>query len=182
MKYASVRSMDISNGENVGVSLFVQGCPEPHCSNCFNPETWDFNGGKEWTEETENKFIKLASRPYIQRISILGGEPLADQNLDGVLKLVNKIRVLLPDKIIWLYSRFTWEQIMYPIVTDDFNPKREEMLQKRRDIISQCDILIDGRYIDSQRDVSLKWRGSANQRVIDVKESLKQDKVVLYCD
>ena len=87
--YASIRNLDISNGEGIGVSLFVQGCPfNPHCTNCFNPETWDFNGGKEWTTEVKEKFLELIDRPYIKRVSILGGEPLADENLDGGLELV----------------------------------------------------------------------------------------------
>lgn len=173
MRYASIRSMDISNGEGVGISLFVQGC-HFHCKNCFNPETWDFNGGKEWTPEVEERFIELASRPYIKRISILGGEPLADENLDGVLNLVNRFRLLLPQKTIWLYTGYTWEEI-YNCMS--FN------IMKRRQIIYNCDVLVDGRYINSQRDISLKWRGSKNQRVIDVKESIKQNKqILLYCD
>ena len=92
MRYASIRELDISNGEGVGVALFVQGC-NFHCYNCFNTETWDFNGGKEWTQEIEDKLIELASRPYIKRLSILGGEPLADENLDGVLHLVDRFRL-----------------------------------------------------------------------------------------
>ena len=105
--YASIRNLDISNGEGIGVALFVQGCPfNPHCYNCFNPNTWDFNGGKEWTPETEDKLIELASRPYIKRLSILGGEPLADENLDGVLHLVDRFCLLLPNKSIWLYSGY----------------------------------------------------------------------------
>ena len=103
--YASIRNLDISNGEGVGVALFVQGCPfNPHCYNCFNPETWNFNGGKEWTPEVEDKFIELASRPYIKRISLLGGEPLADENLDGVLHLIDRFRLSFPNKSIWIYS------------------------------------------------------------------------------
>ena len=101
MRYASIRSMDISNGEGVGISLFVQGC-HFHCKNCFNKDTWDFNGGKEWTQDTEDKLIELANKPYIKRLSILGGEPLADENLDGVLHLVDRFRLLLPSKTIWL--------------------------------------------------------------------------------
>ena len=98
MRYAQIRSMDVSNGEGVGVSLFVQGCTF-HCKNCFNSETWDFNGGKEWTEETKEKLIGLIARPYIKRVSILGGEPLAKQNLDDVLKLIKEIRISFPKKI-----------------------------------------------------------------------------------
>lgn len=172
MRYNQIRECDIANGEGIGVALFVQGC-HFKCKNCFNPETWDFNGGKEWTPEVEDKFIELASRPYIKRISLLGGECLADENLDGVLNLVNKIRLLMPEKTIWLYTGYTWEEI-YNCMS--FN------IMKRRQIIYNCDVLVDGRYIDSQRDISLKWRGSLNQRVINVQESLKQNKIILYCD
>ena len=183
MRYAQVRSMDISNGEGIGVSLFVQGCPfNPHCKNCFNPDTWDFNGGKEWTQDTEDKLIELANKPYIKRLSILGGEPLADENLDGVLHLVNRFRLSFPNKTIWLYSGYTWNQVINPVITDDFNPSRDELLDKRKEIVKQCTVMVDGRYIDSQRDVNLKWRGSKNQRVIDIKQSLQKGKVTLWTE
>lgn len=209
MRYASIRELDISNGEGVGVALFVQGC-HYHCRNCFNSETWDFNGGKEWTPDIKEKFLKFIDRPYVKRVSLLGGEPLADENLDSVLDLVTEINkkynsqkietenlckmgvsenkntdkthLLFPQKTIWLYSGYTWEQIMYPIVTDDINPGRDELIRKRIEIVSQCDILVDGRFVDELKNISLKWRGSSNQRVIDIEKSLKQDKVVLYCD
>ena len=197
--------MDISNGEGVGVALFVQGC-HFHCYNCFNPDTWDFNGGKEWTPEIKDKFLELIDRPYIKRVSILGGEPLADENLDGVLDLVteinkrynfqkvdsanpckmgvsedkntDEIRLSFPNKSIWIYSGYTLNQVMNPVVTSDFNPERDEVIHKRQEIVKQCTVMVDGRYIDSQRDISLKWRGSSNQRVISVQESLKQGKVI----
>lgn len=186
MRYAQIRSMDISNGEGVGVSLFIQGCPF-HCKNCFNSETWDFNGGKEWTEKTKNKFMELIDRPYIKRVSFLGGECLADQNLDEVLKLVKQIRISFPEKTIWLYTGFCWNDIMCSfaglqadcVVLDK---KDIEAWKKRRKIISNVDVLVDGEYIDEQKDLSLKFKGSKNQRVIDVKQSLAQNKVVLYCD
>lgn len=186
MRFASMRNLDISNGEGVGVSLFVQGC-DRHCFNCFNPDTWDFNGGKEWTEETKNKFIKLIDRPYINRISVLGGEPLAEQNLDEVLSLIKEIRISFPEKTIWLYTGFEWNQIMdikviQPIFScKDLENKIQNVL-KRQEIIKQCDVLVDGEYIDEQKNLSLKFRGSKNQRVIDVKQSLAQNKIVLYCD
>lgn len=218
MRYASIRNLDISNGANIGVALFVQGCDRnPHCKNCFNSETWDFNGGKEWTEKTKNKFMELIDRPYIKRISILGGEPLAEQNLDDVLSLIKEIRekypisqnhnsenigksrvledenskeirISLPDKTIWLYTGFRWNYIMnyQPVETDDFDYIEESyndgLMEKRKRIISLCDVVIDGEYIDEQKDLTLKWRGSKNQRVIDVKQSLAQNKMVLYCD
>ena len=186
MRFASMRNLDISNGEGVGVSLFVQGC-DRHCFNCFNPDTWDFNGGQEWTEEAKNKFIKLIDRPYINRISVLGGEPLAEQNLDEVLSLIKEIRISFPEKTIWLYTGFEWDQIMdikviQPIFScKDLENKIQNIL-KRQEIIKQCDVLVDREYIDEQKDLSLKFRGSKNQRVIDVKQSLVQNKIVLYCD
>lgn len=185
MRYASIRSLDISNGEGVGVSFFVQGCPF-HCKNCFNSETWDFNGGKEWTEKTKNKFMELIDRPYIKRVSFLGGECLADQNLDGVLDLIKEIRIFFPEKTIWLYTGFEWDSLMSKICQPTFPDKDFERIieihKKRKEIISLCNIVIDGEYIDEQRDITLKWRGSKNQNCIDVKQSLAQNKMVLYCD
>ena len=175
--------MDVSNGENIGVSLFVQGCPF-HCYNCFNPDTWDFNGGKEWTEKTKNKFLKLVDRPYIKRVSLLGGECLAEQNLDEVLSLVKQIRISFPEKTIWLYTGFTWEDIMYRRMPHPPKYTQTDFLQwnKRKEIISLCNVVVDGEYIDEQRNLSKKWAGSDNQRVISVQESLAQNKVILYCD
>ena len=178
MRYNQIRECDIANGEGIGVALFVQGCPSPHCKNCFNPDTWDFNGGKEWTQKTEDKLIELANRPYIKRLSILGGEPLADENLDGVLHLVNRFCLLFSNKSIWIYSGYTWNQVMNPVITDDFNPIRDELLHKRKEIVKKCNILVDGKYIDSQRNPLKKWAGSDNQRVISIPESLKQGKVI----
>ena len=193
IRYASIRNMDISNGEGVGVALFVQGCPfNPHCYNCFNTDTWDFNGGKKWTQEVEDKLIELANKPYIKRLSILGGEPLADENLDGVLHLVDRFRLSLPNKSIWLYSGYELSLKKEYIPVDDFwNDEDEEYYRfitdpkdnnisdfKRSVIISKCDVVIDGRYIDSQRNPSKKFAGSDNQRVISITESLKQGKVI----
>ena len=183
MRFASMRNLDISNGEGVGVSLFVQGCDIP-CFNCFNPYTWDFNGGKEWTEETKNKFIKLIDRPYINRISVLGGEPLAEQNLDEVLSLIKEIRISFPEKTIWLYTGYDFDLLNSKYNEYKYTPfaaNADEWLT-RWEIISNVNVLVDGEYIDEQKDLTLKWRGSKNQRVIDVKQSLAQNKVVLYCD
>lgn len=182
MRYAQIRSMDISNGEGVGVSLFVQGCPF-QCKNCFNSDTWDFNGGKEWTEEIKDKFMKLIDRPYIKRVSFLGGECLAEQNLDEVLKLIQEIRISFPEKTIWLYTGYTWEQLVYSRMPSGVGKEKEFLNWNRRnEIISNIDICIDGEYVDNLKDLTLKWMGSKNQRVIDVKQSLAQNKVVLYCD
>ena len=208
--YASIRNLDISNGEGIGVALFVQGC-HFHCYNCFNTETWDFNGGKEWTQEVKEKFLELIDRPYIKRVSILGGEPLADENLDDVLDLVteinkrynfqkvdsanpckmgvsevenpDKIRLSFPNKSIWLYSGYTFDYIMEGIGYDEngafFFLDNDK---KRYEIISKCDVLVDGRYIDSQRNPSKKFAGSDNQRIIEIRKSLEQNKIVLHCD
>lgn len=211
MRYASIRNLDISNGANIGVALFVQGCDRnPHCKNCFNSETWDFNGGKEWTEETKNKFMELIDRPYIKRISILGGEPLAEQNLDGVLSLIKEIRekypisqnpnsenigksrvledenskeirISFPKKSIWLYTGYELSEIIKQEQYEKVSGI-PSVWSKRWKIISNIDVLVDGEYIDEQKDLTLKWRGSKNQNCIDVKKSLAQNKMVLYCD
>ena len=163
MRYASIRDLDISNGEGVGVALFVQGCPF-HCHNCFNPETWDLNGGKEWTEDVENQFMKLVQKPHIKRISILGGEPLLRQNRHKIFLLCQCIKETYPHKKIWLYSGYTYEQII----------GSREMSK----VLYYTDVLVDGPYIEEQRDITLPFRGSANQRLIDVPETLKQNKIV----
>lgn len=183
MRYASIRSLDISNGEGVGVSLFIQGC-DRHCFGCFNPDTWDFNGGKEWTKETKNKFIKLIDKPYINRISVLGGEPLAEQNLNEVLPLIKEIRISFPDKTIWLYTGYNFDLLNSQYNEYKYTPfaANADEWFTRWEIISNVDVLVDGEYIDEQKDLTLKWRGSKNQRVIDVQQSLSKNKVVLYCD
>ena len=174
MRWAQIRELDISNGKGIGIALFTQGCPF-HCFNCFNPETWDFDKGNEWTEEVQKDFLKLAERPYIDRISFLGGEPLAEQNTKELLILVKALKDSFPTKKIWLYSGFTFEKI--------FNSTEETFLV-RQQILSYDDILVDGQYIDDLKDYSLRFRGSSNQRIIDVKKTLSnEDKaIVLYED
>lgn len=166
MRYASMRKMDISNGSGVGVSLFVQGC-HFHCKGCFNPETWDFNGGKEWTKETEDKFISLINHEYIQRVSILGGEPLCDENIETVSALINKIRVLFPHKKIWVYSGYTWENLI---------------ALHKYEFIKNVDVLVDGGFQLDKQDIyneHIVFAGSTNQRVIDVKESIQTGELCL---
>lgn len=181
MHYAQIRSMDISNGEGVGVALFVQGC-NFHCPSCFNQDTWDFNGGKEWTEETKETFLKLADKPYMKRVSFLGGECLANENLEGVYDVIKDVKEIFHDKKIWLWTGYTWESIINPIMTDNFDLERDKLIKLRQGIVKMTDILVDGRYIHEQKDMNLKFKGSKNQRVIDVKESIKQGKVVIYCE
>lgn len=165
MRYSQIRSMDISNGEGVGISLFVQGCDKiPHCFNCFNSETWDFNGGKEWTDDIEKRFMDLINRPYIQRVSILGGEPLSYKNCYQVFLLCQKIKNQFPNKKIWIYSGYSFENFSH------------EQLKA----VLFADILVDGEYIDELKNPRLYFRGSSNQRVIDVQKTLVQNKIVLY--
>ena len=119
---------------------------------------------------------KIVINDYIEN------DPLSEENLDKTLETANRFRLSFPNKSIWIYSGYTWNQVMYPVITDDFNPSRDELLQKRKEIVKQCTIMVDGRYIDSQRDISLKWRGSKNQNCIDIQQSLQQGEVVLHCD
>ena len=165
IRYAQIRRMDISNGEGIGVSLFTQGCPF-HCKNCFNKETWDYDKGKEWTRKAENIFLNLIKPKYITRISFLGGEPLYYKNLDKIVDLCTKIKNTYPDKKIWLYSGYKFEDIISDI--------------SRKNILQYIDILVDGQFIDKLKDLNLKFKGSKNQRVIDVKKSLKDNKIILY--
>lgn len=181
MRYAKIDKYEVVNGQFGGISLYVQGC-QWRCHNCFNPETWDFNGGKEWTEEIKNEFLKLIDRPYIKRVSLLGGSPLADKNLDDVLSLVMEIKDKFPNKTLWVYSGYEWEDIWSDskIVIDDYTNKVYEDYKKRQKIISYCNVMVDGRYIEELKDISLHWRGSSNQRVIDVQQSLKKGEIVLW--
>ena len=161
MKYAQIREIDITNGNGIGVALFTQGCPY-HCKNCFNPETWDFNKGMVWTKEIENKIIELLKPEYITRLTILGGEPLIERNIEPLTALLKRVKGIYPDKQVWLYTGGDFEVL-------------EGLYEE---IFQYIDILIDGRYVDDLRDYKLKWRGSSNQRIIDVQASLKSGNVV----
>jgi len=168
MRYASIRDLDLTNGEGIGVSLFVQGCPF-HCYNCFNPNTWDFDGGKEWTYEIKQQFLSLVDRPYITRVSILGGEPIANQNFYAVYELIEDIKEKFPSKVIWLYTG-------NKLSMRDFDQSLDLVITNR--LYRMCDVIVDGPYIDEQRDVHLSFRGSKNQRLIDMKETIKQGKII----
>ena len=163
MKYNLIRKMDIANGPGVRVSVFMQGC-EFHCKNCFNPDTWDFNKGKEFTDEIIEHILDLCKEDYITGLSILGGEPMHPRNIEGTTKLSKRFKEKYPEKNIWVWSGFLFEQL------------------KEKEVLKYIDVLVDGQYIDEAHDPTLKWRGSSNQRVIDVKNSLKQDKIVLFKD
>lgn len=179
MNYAQIRSIDISNGEGIGVSLFVQGC-KFYCYNCFNQETWDTNGGKPFTDKTQKLFFDLINHPYITRVSFLGGSPLIDENVITINNLICQIKDVFPDKKIWLYTGFLYEDIVNTKITSDLKDKENLLKFSRRQAVSNCDVIVDGPYIDSLKDVNLKFCGSSNQRVIDVQKSLKENKVVLW--
>lgn len=164
MKYAKIRKMDISNGEGVRVSLFVQGCSF-HCKNCFNPETWDFNKGKEFTTAEIQKIIELANKDYIAGLSVLGGEPLHNNNVNEVFHIVTTFKEKFPNKNIWLWTGFKFEDAIKD--------------SKRKSILCNIDVLIDGQFEEDKKDLTLKWRGSSNQRVIDCKKSLAENKIIL---
>ena len=161
MRYNKIRKMDISNGPGVRVSIFMQGCAF-HCKNCFNPETWDFKEGKEFTEETVNRVLELADKDHIEGLSILGGEPMHPSNIEGTTRLAKKFKEKYPNKTIWVWSGFLFDRDL-----------------KDKEVLKYIDVLVDGQYVDEKHDFRLKYCGSTNQRVIDVKESLKQGDVVL---
>lgn len=164
MRYNKIRKMDISNGPGVRVSVFMQGCTF-NCKNCFNPETHDFNEGKEFNDDVIDKIIELCSKDYVVGLSILGGEPMHAKNIDGTTKLAKAFKEKYPDKTIWCWTGFLFDRDL-----------------KDKEVMKYIDVLVDGRYKDELHDFRLKWKGSSNQRVIDVQKSLKQNKVVLIED
>ena len=163
MRYNLIRKMDISNGPGVRVSIFMQGC-HFHCKNCFNSETWDFEGGKEFTDDTINKVLDLSNKDHIVGLSILGGEPMHPVNIEGTTKLAKAFKEKYPNKDIWVWSGFRYEDL------------------KGKDVFKYIDVLVDGQYVDELHNPTLKWRGSSNQRVIDIKETLKNNEIVLKCE
>lgn len=165
MRYAQIRKTDIANGEGIRVSLYVQGCHR-HCFNCFNQETWDFCGGEEFDVDIENTLIDLIKRPHISGLTVLGGEPLELENRNDVFRLLKRVKECCKDKTIWLYSAFLYEDI-----------KNFDV-----DILSYVEVLVDGPFVDGLKDRKLRFRGSSNQRIIDVPKSLENDKIVLYAD
>lgn len=175
MNYSNIIETDIANGKGVRVSLFVSGC-NFHCVNCFNKEAQDFNYGKPYTQETEEQILSYLSKPYIAGLSLLGGDPLW-QDYEGLYQLKQLCKkVHKMNKSIWIWSGFTWEEIFPKVSIDNLNGHR--IMQQM--LIEECDVWVDGKYVDSLKDLTLKWRGSSNQRIIDVKQSLKLNKVAPY--
>lgn len=165
MNYGNIKFYDIANGEGIRTSLFVSGCTN-HCQGCFNEEAQDFNYGQLYTIETERIILEQISKPYIAGLSILGGDPLCqtvEDKLD-LLSLITKTRSL--HKTIWLWTGFTWEEA----ITNVMN----------RGIFALCDVVVDGPFIEAQKDLTLAFRGSSNQRIIDVQKTIAQDKIILY--
>ena len=160
MRYNKIRKMDISNGSGVRVSIFMQGC-HFHCKDCFNSETWDFKGGKEYTDETINRVLELCEKEYIVGLSILGGEPLHPKNIDGTTKLAKMFKEKYPNKNLWVWTGFLFENV------------------KDNEVFKYIDVLVDGQFKTELFDPTLRWKGSSNQRVIDVKKSLDKGKIVL---
>lgn len=166
MNYAKIKHYDIVNGEGVRTSLFVSGC-QFHCKDCFNPETWNFNYGKPYTQKTTDHILSTLKPPYIDGLSILGGDPLW-QDEEGTSQLIDLVKqVKSIGKTVWIWSGFTWEQL-------------PALSQSKQNLVQLCDVMIDGLYNNILRDLRLKWRGSSNQRVIDIQKTLNRQKVVLY--
>jgi len=162
MRYHKIRKMDISNGPGVRVSIFIQGCTF-NCKNCFNPETHDFKGGHEFGDDTIEKVLDLCNNEYIVGLSILGGEPLHPKNIEGSTKLAKAFKEKYPNKNIWVWSGFLFDEHL-----------------KDKEILQYIDVLVDGQYQDELHNPKLRFAGSTNQRVIDVKQSLKKKKIILY--
>lgn len=183
MNYHKIEKTSVANGTGIRVVLWVSGC-SLHCKGCHNPETWSLCSGKPFDEAAKRELFEALDKPYIQGITFSGGHPLEDENIDTVYELCYEIRKKYPTKDIWLYTGYNF---------DDFLPLFQVMprqtylydnnfilLGRIANIISMCDVVVDGQYIEELRDITLKWKGSNNQRVIDVKKSLEEHKVVLY--
>lgn len=151
MRYAQIREMDISNGEGIGAALFVQGC-HFHCKGCFNTETWDFSGGKEFTNNTKEMLFSILNKEYIKRLSILGGEPLCDENIETVKDIIKEVKLNFPNICLWLYTGYTLDEI--------------NKSKKLKDVVSLVDVFVEGRYIQEFTDSSYQFAGSTNQHIV----------------
>lgn len=165
MNYEKIDKCSVSNGSGVRAVLWISGCGI-HCRNCQNPQTWDFNSGIPFTDDTMQEILYDLSKPYIKGLTLSGGHPLDPHNAPKVLEIVKRVKMVFPNKDIWIYSGYVWENII-----------KDETL---REILKYTDVLVDGAYVDELRDISLPFRGSSNQRIIDVPKSLEQNKVILW--
>jgi len=170
MNYAEIKKTDIANGAGVRVSLFVSGCRH-HCPDCFNACTWDFGYGTPFTSETEDMIMKYLSPDYISGLTLIGGEPFEPENQRQLLLLTERVKKELPHKDIWCYSGFTFEEIL---------KGSRAATEYSRALLQNIDVLVDGRFERDKKDIRLKFRGSTNQRIIDIKQTLLQNKIVLW--
>ena len=162
MHYGEIKNCDIANGEGVRVTLFVSGCTN-HCKNCFQPQTWDFEFGRPFTAETEEELLTMLKPDYINGLTVLGGEPFEPSNQRSLLPFLRRVRETYPKKNIWCFSGFTYEELK----TDGSHPRCEVT----DEMLDQLDVLVDGRFVEELKDISLRFRGSSNQRLIDMKKS-----------
>ncbi len=173
MNYATIKNNDIANGPGVRVSLFVSGCTH-HCKGCFNEIAWDFNYGEPFTQETIDSILRMLSAPHIKGITLLGGEPFEPQNQPELLNLLQQIKRTLPEKSIWCFSGYLFDR--------DILPGRLGDPAITREMLSLIDVLVDGPFVEAKKDLMLRFRGSSNQRIIKVKESMEAGEVVLWED
>lgn len=169
MFYHNITHEDMKNGDGIRVVLWVAGC-EHHCPECQNPETWDYDSGIPFDNLAIEEIVTELKKDYVAGITFSGGDPLAPQNRYEVLQIIQWIRKYMPEKTIWIYTGYKYEQLVF------------EGNYITCQILKNIDVLVDGRYVKELRDVNLKWRGSKNQKVIDVQKSLKENKIVLWCD
>lgn len=171
MYYGEIKKCDIANGEGVRVSLFVSGCTH-HCPGCFNVATWDFHYGKEFTEETEKELLDALEPSYINGLSLLGGEPFEPENQKALVPFLRKVKERYPGKNIWCYSGYLYDSQLLS--------ESRARCEYTDEMLSMIDVLVDGRFVESLKDITLVFRGSSNQRIIDVKKSLESGDVVLW--
>lgn len=175
MNYGTIKWTDIANGEGVRVSLFVSGCTH-HCKNCFNQVAWDFTYGSVFDEQVEEKVLEQLGLSYIAGLSLLGGEPLEPQNQRALYPFIKRVRTQYPDKTIWCYTGYTLD------VEKGLLKEEAKNTEYTKELLSLMDILVDGAYMEELKDVRLKFRGSSNQRIIDLKKSLPIGQCVLYLE
>lgn len=179
MKYAEIKNYDIANGPGVRTTLFVSGCRH-HCKGCFNPETWSFNFGNEFDEKTIDCILDYMKPDYIAGLSILGGDPFEPENIWGVYDLVEAVTEQYPDKTIWIYTGCTYEEIRSPEFLENADiVDKDSYRLTANDILRMIDVLVDGEFIEEEKDLSIKFRGSRNQRLIDMKKTLMNRKVTM---
>ena len=170
MNYGEIKRTDIANGEGVRVSLFVSGCTH-HCQGCFNKETWDFAYGKEFTKETEEELLRALSPSYIAGLTLLGGEPMEPENQRALLPFLHRVREAYPEKNIWCYTGYLFDR--------ELQGTGRARCEVTDEMLSLIDVMVDGEFIQEQKNISLRFRGSENQRVIDVKKSLEEGEAKL---